>query len=206
MGGNVENGLVVFVGNSTISIVEQYRLQLQTNLPIVFLLPHKNEVVLKKLYEVIQSDLHDDPNALAFSGVLGSCYFLIDPNEPYIKTKREDNEQLVRANQHIFQELITNFDELLLIGESSCSFDSVVIEYMLEQVHLLGKQGHVISWCPIQSELAMQNNEALEQAIEKFGVKHTIVTAKDEEPDGFLSLFKAYNREIAQVVNSVFQQ
>ena len=206
VGENVGNSLVMFVGSSTISIVEQYRLQLQTESPVTFLLPHKNEVVLKKLFHVIQADFHDNVHGLAYNGELGSCYFIVDEQEPFIKIKREDNEALVRANQSIFVEFGKRYDRVLLIGESSCSFDAVVIEYMLEQLYMLNKSAHVISWCPIQSELARENNASLLQAIEKYGAQHTVVTAQDEEPDGFLSLFKAYNREIALVVDRVFQE
>ncbi|MER1998160.1 MAG: hypothetical protein ABS882_00180 [Lysinibacillus sp.] len=199
------SSLVMFVGSSSISIVEQYRLQLQTENPVTFLLPHKNEVVLKKLFHVIQAEFHGDVEKLSYNGELGSCYFIVDEQEPFIKIKREDNEALVRANQSVFVDFAKQYDHVLLIGESSCSFDAVVIEFMLEQLYALKKSAHVISWCPIQSDLARENNTALLQAIKKYGVQHTVVTAQDEEPDGFLSLFKAYNREIALVVDRVFQ-
>ena len=196
----------MFVGNSTISIVEQYRLQLQTDLPITFLLPHKNDVVFEKLFHVIQAEVHSNREAMLFQGELGSCVFIMDTNAPFIKTKREENEGLVKAYHATFAELANSYDSVLLIGESSCSFDAVVMQYMIEQLYGQQKQAHVISWCPIQSELAQENNASLLQTIAKFNVEHTIVTAQDDEPDGFLSLFKAYNREIAQTVNRVFQE
>lgn len=201
----MSNSLVVFVGNSTISIVEQYRLHLQSNMPVTFILPHKNEVVLKKLFDVIQSDMHGT-DAMQFNGDAGSCYFIIDEQEPFMKTKREDNEALVSKHHAIFSELAQGYKHVVLIGESSCSFDAVVMEALLEQLHIMGKSAHVLSWCPIQSPLAEENNKALQAAVEKFGAQQTVITAQDDNPDGFLSLFKAYNREIAQAVNEVFQQ
>lgn len=201
----MENTLVMFVGNSTISIVEQYRLHLQAKQPVTFILPHKNEVVLKKLFNILQSDMQDD-EAVAFHSEKGSCYFLIDRQEPYMKTKREENEALVKENSDIFNMLADKYERIMLIGESSCSFDAVVMEAMLEQLYVRGKKGHILSWCPIQSPLAAENNAALQAAVQKYAMQHTVITAQDENPDGFLSLFKAYNKEIAQAVNNVFQQ
>lgn len=199
------NPLVMFIGNSTISIVEQYHLHLHTSMPVTFILPHKNEVVLKKLFNVIESDIHDN-EAVTFQGEQGSCYFIIDRQEPFMKTKREDNEALVKAHTTIFAELAQSYDRVILIGESSCSFDAVVMEVMLEQLHMLGKSAYVLSWCPIQSALAAENNAALQAAVNKYDAQQTIITAEDDNPDGFLSLFKAYNREIAQAVDEVFQR
>lgn len=195
----------MFIGNSTISIVEQYRLHLQTKMPMTFVLPHKNEVVLKKLFDVIQSDIHDS-ESLTFQGEAGSCYFIIDEQEPFMKTKREDNEALVHAHSDVFVQLANSYDHIILIGESSCSFDAVVMEAMLEQLHRLGKSAHVVSWCPIRSPLAIENNEALQLAVAKYGAQQTVITAQNDDPDGFLSLLKTYNREIAQAVHDVFQQ
>ena len=202
----LEKSLVVFVGNSTLSIVEQYKLQLKTHSPFIFLLPHKNDVVFEKLFHVLQLDPKCDQEALAFEGERGGSYFITDVAAPFIKTKREENVALVNTHGPILTELIMEYDSLLLIGESSCSFDAIVLEYLIKQAAQFDKETHVISWCPIRSELAHENDQLLRNAIDKYNVKHTVVTANDEEPDGFLSLFKAYNKEIAQTVHRAFQQ
>ena len=202
----MEKGLVVFIGNSTISIVDQYRLQLQANLPILFLLPHKNEVVFEKLFHVLKADPKSDRAVNLIEGELGSCIFITDKKSPYIKTKREENEKLVQQYEQWLTNVVDDFDFLFLIGESSCSFDAVVMEYLIDQLTLKNKKGHVVSWCPIQSELAQENNQSLLEKIEQHHIAHTVVVADDTEPDGFLSLFKAYNKEIAQTVHRIFQQ
>lgn len=202
----MKKSLVVFVGNSTLSIVEQYKLHLQTDVALTFLLPHKNDVVFEKLFHVLQLDPKIDRNALVYTGEVGKSYFIMDVEVPYIKTKREENIELVNNHATVFNELVTQYDNLLIIGESSCSFDAVVMEHLIEQAAKYSKQVHVISWCPIQSQLALENDQALQNVIQTYNVKHTVVTANDEEPDGFLSLFKAYNKEIAKTVHQTFQQ